>query len=251
MESIFLAEKLNIGDIVNLSDRDSSLIINQDKLHEEDLLNISTPFGDFLTRIVFIDTASVEIELIKATPKHEVDLNKPKLTIVQSVPSERKSNYFIEKSVEIGVDQVIPVISHFSKQDLKRSRKNMTKWQSIIDDAVKQSRARHVMKLEQPIPLSELALPKKAIRLCLATEAIDTKSINEALFNTNTPRALNSDVILAIGPETGWHADDIDIFKTLDFQFVRMEGNILRTETAGIAVGSIIKYIQQSYEKTT
>ena len=46
------------------------------------------------------------------------------------------------------------------------------------------------------------------------------------------------------GPEKGWDISDLEIFKELDFEFIKLKGNILRTETTGLVIGSIIKYLK-------
>ena len=78
------------------------------------------------------------------------------------------------------------------------------------------------------------------IKLCLSTEAIDTVYLNDLLPRLNTAKPM----YIAIGPEKGWDFTDLEIFKALDFQFVKLKGNILRTETPGLVIGSIIKYIK-------
>ena len=55
---------------------------------------------------------------------------------------------------------------------------------------------------------------------------------------------IENNFTIAIGPEKGWSVSDIEIFKMLNFDFVKLKGNILRTETTGLVVSSIIKHLK-------
>lgn len=81
---------------------------------------------------------------------------------------------------------------------------------------------------------------KNSANICLATENVNPVFLDEYLKNIDT----NKDMVIAIGPEKGWSSSDIKIFEELDFKFVKLRGNILRTETAGLVIGSIIKYLK-------
>jgi RsmE family RNA methyltransferase len=76
-----------------------------------------------------------------------------------------------------------------------------------------------------------------ALKLCLATENVDTQYLTDLKIEKQP-------TYIAIGPEKGWSSSDIEVFKNLDFTFVKLKGNILRTETAGLVIGSIVKYIK-------
>jgi 16S rRNA (uracil1498-N3)-methyltransferase len=66
---------------------------------------------------------------------------------------------------------------------------------------------------------------------------VKTVSLTEALDQKNR------NFVVAVGPETGWSSEDIKILENLRFKFVKLKGNILRTETAGIVISSIIQYL--------
>jgi RsmE family RNA methyltransferase len=97
--------------------------------------------------------------------------------------------------------------------------------------------------IERPIRINELDKDNlEGIKICLSTESTSTKPkyLNEVLENKD----LSQPIYIAIGPEKGWSSSDINVFKDLDFEFVKLKGNILRTETTGLVIGSIIKYLK-------
>jgi len=94
--------------------------------------------------------------------------------------------------------------------------------------------------IEKPMNIKDLLkynFEPNALKLCLATENVDTQYLTDLKIE-------KLPTYIAIGPEKGWSSSDIEVFKNLDFTFVKLKGNILRTETAGLVIGSIVKYIK-------
>jgi 16S rRNA (uracil1498-N3)-methyltransferase len=157
--------------------------------------------------------------------------------------NETKFNYFIEKSVEIGIEKIIPIQSKYSLKTKAKAIRDTGYWNKLVKDAVEQSRNVFPTIIERPIRINELDKDDfKGIKICLSTESTSTepKYLNEILKDKD----LSQPIYIAIGPEKGWSSSDINIFKDLDFEFVKLKGNILRTETTGLVIGSIIKYLK-------
>ncbi|MCD4756544.1 RNA methyltransferase [bacterium] len=241
MQTYYIPHKLKIGDITHLSDSDSEMIISQQKLHEQDLVEIETYDKVFIAQITYIEKGSVEIEIVEEKGER-VTKEYPTTTILQSLSNDSKFNYFIEKCVEIGVGRIIPVESQYSLKKKKKAVKSIGLWNKIVSDATEQSRNTRPTIVESPIKISELSNDQlgDCIKICLATENVESIYLNEYIQGID----IRKDIVIAIGPEKGWSSSDIEIFKKLDFDFVKLRGNILRTETAGIVIGSIVKYLK-------
>lgn len=241
MNRYFIRHKLSIGDITHLSDSDSDIVINKTSLDIEDLVEIETYDRVFLGQITDIDN-SVEVEIREELEIKE-NIGSIDLTVIQSLSNESKFNYFIEKSVEIGVDRIIPVESKYSLRSRNKALKDVGLWRKIVKDAVEQSRTVQPTIVERPIRLNSLCdvdLGSDCIKVCLATESVDVKDLNSYLKGID----ISKPIVIAIGPEKGWSSSDIKIFEDLGFDFVKLNGNILRTETAGLVIASIIKYLK-------
>lgn len=242
MQNFFVRHKLTTGDVTHLSDSDSKLILQEKKLNLEDLLQIETYERIFLGQISDMENNSIEVEIIKDLGERKTEYI-PSITIIQSLSNDSKFNYFIEKSVEIGVEKIIPVESKYSLRSKNKAIREYGFWNKLVRDATEQSRNTFPTIIEKPIYLKELSeknLSNNSLKLCLATEAIDSKFLEKILKDED----IRKPVYIAIGPEKGWHPTDIQIFKDLDFQFIKLKGNILRTETTGLVIGSIIKYLK-------
>lgn len=241
MQRYYIPHKLKIGDITNLSDKDSEKIIIEKFLNIEDLVEIETYEKIFLAQITDIAKSSVEIEIIELKEVKEV-INTPSITIIQSISNSTKFNYFLEKSVEIGVGRIIPIESKYSLLKKNKAVKEYGLWKKIVKDASEQSRNISPTIIEKPIKISELNKLDlgNSIKICLATENVNSKYLSQYLKGVN----IDSNFTIAIGPERGWSVSDIEIFKNLDFDFIKLRGNILRTETTGLVISSIIKYLK-------
>jgi len=242
MQKFFIRHKLSLGDITNLSDSDSEHIIKE-KLYEiEDVIKVQTYEREFLAQITDITKGTVEIEIVEDQGERENEYT-PSITIIQSLSNETKFNYFIEKSVEIGIEKIIPIQSKYSLKTKAKAIRDTGYWNKLVKDAVEQSRNIFPTIIERPIRINELEKKDmEGTRICLSTEStsIKPKDLSELLQNVD----LSLPVIIAIGPEKGWSSSDINILKDLDFEFVKLKGNILRTETTGLVIGSIIKYLK-------
>lgn len=240
MQKFFVRHKLSVGDSVNLSDSDSELIISEGKLDIEDVVKVETYEKVFYAQVTDIQKASVEVTVIEELGERDSEY-VPNITIIQSLSNDSKFNYFIEKSVEIGIEKIIPIQSKYSLKSRAKAIKDTGFWNKLVKDAVEQSRSIFPTIIERPIKINELKNVKlEGVKICLSTEIPEAKYLSDILqiVEKNTP------YIVAIGPEKGWSSSDLEIFKDLDFQFVQLKGNILRTETTGLVIGSIIKYLK-------
>ena len=162
------------------------------------------------------------------------------ITLVQSLIGRNKFNYFLEKAVEIGVDRVIPVESQYSHINKNKALREYGLWKKIVTDATEQSRNIKPTIVEKPIRLKDLNCTEYINRVCLTTENVKGISLNKYIDGVDVKKPF----VIAIGPERGWGSKDINVFRELDFQFVRLQGNILRAESVGLVISSIIKYLR-------
>jgi 16S rRNA (uracil1498-N3)-methyltransferase len=248
MKRYHIRHKVQPGDIVHLSDSDSELIISQKWHDEEDFVEIHAEDKIFLGQITFIDKASVEVEIQSFVRRAEEevasprDLSKPRLILIQSLTNDSKFTFLLEKAVEIGVDQIIPVESEYSLLDVNKAQKHVGLWRKVIHDAVEQSRNPLPTFFDRPILLEEIKRPTNPqfMQICLATEAIEAKPFAQVIKP-------NTSLIIAIGPEKGWSSKDLNIFREKGFEFASLGKNILRTETPGLVIGSIFNFINGIY----
>ena len=151
------------------------------------------------------------------------------VTLVQALQAGDKMDFTIQKAVELGVRDIVPVESRRSVLRLagERAAKRVAHWQGVVASACEQC-GRNQVPLVAPLEKLEnwLARPANgALRLMLAPDAAQTLA--------EVPPA--REVQLLIGAEGGLDPQEVLAAQQAGFQAVRLGPRVLRTETAGLA----------------
>ena len=165
-----------------------------------------------------------------------------KIYLFQGLPKADKMELVIQKAVELGVYEVIPVACERSvvKLDEKKAKKKEARWQEIAEAAAKQSKrgvvpkVRGVMGFKEAVSYSRCA-DTRIIPYELAEGMGKTREVIEGLKP-------GEDIAVFIGPEGGFAKEEIDEAVKEGIIPITLGKRILRTETAGMTVLSIIMY---------
>ena len=170
--------------------------------------------------------ASVQILREEATD-NESPLN---ITLVQAVSAAERMDFTLQKSVELGVAEIRPVISERCVVRLsgERAEKRVARWQEIVVSACEQSGRNIVPKV---LPLTTYAqalqqLPQETTKLLM--------SLNRAQKLSDI-RPQSGKVVFMVGPEGGWTEKEEQQAFDAGFQSVTLGKRVLRTETASLA----------------
>lgn len=170
--------------------------------------------------------ASVRILREEATD-NESPLN---ITLVQAVSAAERMDFTLQKSVELGVAEIRPVISERCVVRLsgERAEKRVARWQEIVVSACEQSGRNIVPKV---LPLTTYAqalqqLPQETTKLLM--------SLNRAQKLSDV-RPQSGKVVFMVGPEGGWAEKEEQQAFDAGFQSVTLGKRVLRTETASLA----------------
>ena len=169
-----------------------------------------------------------------------------KIYLFQGLPKADKMELIIQKAVELGVHEVIPVAAKrcVVKLDEKKAAAKVSRWQGIAEAAAKQSKrgvipvVRNVMDMKDAVAYAH-DMDVRMIPYELAEDIQHTKEIIEAV------RAGQS-VAIFIGPEGGFEESEIQEAMAADIEPVTLGRRILRTETAGLTVLSWLMYHLES-----
>jgi len=147
-----------------------------------------------------------------------------------------KSNYFnfmIQKATELGVKKFIPVIS-----DRTIVRKvNIDRLEKVIIEASEQSNRLIVPKFEKAITLQKFLLDNEKLNIIFG-------DLNTRNNNLNLNKINNKPICILIGPEGDFsEKEKQQILKIKNLQSIKLNNNILRTETAALSALSIVNYI--------
>lgn len=165
-----------------------------------------------------------------------------KITLFQGLPKADKLELIIQKAVELGVYQVIPVETKRSvvKLDEKKARAKTARWQQISESAAKQSKRAIIPEIKEPMDF------RKALELA---KTMDVKLIPYELAEgmEKTRRLIENvkpgqTIAIFIGPEGGFDEAEIQAAQEAGIEPITLGRRILRTETAPLAILSWLGY---------
>ena len=165
-----------------------------------------------------------------------------KIYLFQGLPKSDKMELIIQKAVELGVHQVIPVASKRAvvKLDKKKEEKKIARWQAISESAAKQSKRMYVPEIAGVMSFKQAVDYAKDLDIVLFPYELaeGMKKTKEIIGKINPGQSIG----IFIGPEGGFEQEEIEQAVEKGVKPVTLGRRILRTETAGIAVLSVLMY---------
>lgn len=163
------------------------------------------------------------------------------IVLVLSIFKFDRMEWALEKSVELGVAEIAPVIAKRTEKHLGQSaEKRAERWRRIAHEASQQSRRSDEPLIREPVLLGErIRAAARGTRLVLA-EQERTTTLRAALEAAQAAGGNEMPAIeLAIGPEGGWAPEEEALFDANGWTAVSLGPRILRAETAAIAALSV------------
>lgn len=159
------------------------------------------------------------------------------ITLVQGTSRGERMDYTLQKAVELGVTDIIPVLTERSvvRLDGKQATRKREHWQQLVIAACEQSGRVRVPAVRPPQPLNEfLSAPTPAgLRLLLHPAAA------AELHKLSTP--VENQIQLLVGPEGGLSEAETSGAERSGFIPVRLGPRVLRTETAALVALSLLQ----------
>lgn len=203
-----------------------------------DLLTLLDGRGrEYIVRITTMERSEIDTEIVEQRKR---ELPTGKVTLGQGLPKSDKMDFIVQKATELGVSSFVPLITERTIVKVKDEEKRVTRWQKIIREAAMQSGRPDIPKVETIRSFREFIgtlVPGPGTLLLFPWEE-GTAPIKQVL--RQTPGAQN--IVVLIGPEGGFSQAEADLAKQQGFQLVSLGPTILRTETAAVAVLSMILY---------
>ena len=164
----------------------------------------------------------------------------PRLVLGQSLLKGEKMDWVIQKAIELGVSEIVPIESQHSVVQLKADRvdNQLARWQRIALEAAQQSEQWRMPTIAPPRSLVRLLANRETSgRTLMLAERRDGKSLQ----TVELPRDVTSSVLVVIGPEGGWSKEEMGIAEQAGVVPITLGQHILRSETAAIATISILQ----------
>jgi 16S rRNA (uracil1498-N3)-methyltransferase len=190
-------------------------------------------------RIEKVGKSSLEVSLGERRRLHPAPCT---ITLLQSLPRRDRMDLVVQKTTELGVARIVPVISQhgMAKPPNGRSRR----WRLIAEEATRQSGRADVPAVDEPIALEAAlaGLGDGGEPRYLLWEGERARPLHRAL----APGAQR--VVLLIGPEGGFAPAEVTSCTSAGFQPVWLGPRILRTETAAIVAVALTQAAEGGLE---
>ena len=165
-----------------------------------------------------------------------------KIYLFQGLPKADKMELIVQKAVELGVYEIIPVSTKRAvvKLDEKKAKSKISRWQTIAEAAAKQSKRRIVPQIHNVMSFKEAVNYGKDMQVkIIPYELAEGMEKTRELIGSLKP---GQDIAIFIGPEGGFEENEIQIALENGIEPITLGKRILRTETAGFTVLSWIVY---------
>ena len=240
----FFVDKNNICDnTVVIDGTDFNHIKNVLRMKEGEELSVGTgeDENDYRCMIERFEDDRVICKLM-FVKKADVELPS-KVTLYQCLPKADKMEMIIQKCVELGVSEIVPVSSKrcVVKLDDKKASGKVSRWQAIAEAAGKQSKRAIVPHINEVLSFKDAI--KKAddadIKLSpyeLSEDIDDTKKLLAEIKPGES-------IAFFIGPEGGFDETEVETAVNAGFKPISLGRRILRTETAGLTLMAWLVYL--------
>ena len=165
-----------------------------------------------------------------------------KIYLFQGLPKADKMELIVQKAVELGVYEIIPVATKRAvvKLDEKKAKSKIARWQTISEAAAKQSKRRIVPEIHSVMSFKEAVNYAKEMQVKLIPYELAEGMGKTREVISNLKQGEN--IAIFIGPEGGFEESEIQIALDNGIEPITLGKRILRTETAGFTVLSWIMY---------
>lgn len=227
--------------IVTIENGDVNHIKNVLRMKCGEKVRISSDSGkNYYGEIDRIEERMVQVRILDEDAE-DTELAS-RIYLFQGLPKSDKMELIVQKAVELGVHEIIPVAMKncVVKLDDKKAAAKTARWQEIARSAAKQSKRSQIPTVRMPMNYKE-ALEEAAkldVRLLPYENERGMAATREAVEAVRP----GMNIGIFIGPEGGFAEEEIALAKEKQMQFISLGRRILRTETAGLATLSILMY---------
>lgn len=244
MYRFYISEEQIAENEIIITGGDVNHIKNVLRLEEGDWVTACNGRGkDYVSRILKMDKEQVVLQVEKV---QDTGTELPaKITLFQGLPKKEKMEFIIQKAVELGVYEIVPVMMKrcVVKLDDKKTTKKQERWQAIAEAAAKQCDRGIIPVVRKPVSMEEAIDMAKSLEYNMIPyelqDGIDRS--REIVAHACQQESVG----IFIGPEGGFEPFEVEQAVAAGMEPVTLGKRILRTETAGMALLAIMMFQMQ------
>lgn len=208
----------------------------------DDELEICDEVGfRYLTKIKEFLENEIILEILEQIDKNtEMPI---KIDLYQGLPKSDKMDLIVQKTTELGISKIIPVLTErvIVKLEKGNENKKIERWNKIAVEAAKQSGRQLIPTVENVVNLEKIVENLSKYDIVIVPFECEKDSTLKNILKNVKNKIEN--IAVVIGPEGGFSESDIDILKKApNVVKVSLGKRILRTETAGLATVAMLLY---------
>lgn len=194
--------------------------------------------NEYLATLMVLDKRLVKVWV--HTKIIQTKLSKLEIKLAICLIANDKMDLVIQKAVELGVNEIIPIISERSKQIAADKVSNrLLHWHNIIISSTEQCGRNILAKISEPLAFNQLLDMYSNIELKLICSPQNTKS--------KLAKIMPKSLLLLVGPEGGFTSSEVELAIMHSYQMMQLGQNILRAETAAIVGLSVVQTIYANF----
>ena len=199
--------------------------------------------GDNLEYACYIEEMGTEEVLAHVMYVQEAGYElSSRIYLFQGLPKGDKMELIIQKAVELGVHEIIPVATRRAvvKLEGKKEENKIRRWQAIAGSAAKQSKRMYVPEVKPVMRLSQAIEQAKELDIVLLPyELAEGMRKTKEIIAQIEP---GGSIGIFIGPEGGFDEEEVRMAVEMGAKAITLGKRILRTETAGLTVLSVLMF---------
>ena len=228
------------GKEITITGKDVNHIKNVLRMKPGEEISVSTTESSAEYRCIVKELSDDAVVCDLAFIKEEGNELPSKIYLFQGLPKGDKMELIIQKAVELGAFEIVPVEMKrcVMKLEPKKAPAKIARWQAISEAAAKQSKRTVIPEISMPVSFKKaIEMAKECTHRWVPYEMADGMPHTRDLLNSVNP---GESVAIFIGPEGGFDQSEIDLAKEEGFEIITLGKRILRTETAGMVVLSLL-----------
>lgn len=240
MYQFFVEEEQVHSDSISITGGDVNHIKNVLRMKNGEKIRVSKKSGQaYFCHISSILDDEV-IAAIDSADETGTELDNH-IVLYQGLPKGDKMELIIQKAVELGVSEIVPVAMKncVVKLDEKKAQSKCKRWQAIAESAAKQSKRTVIPKIQMPLSWKQALEEAKELDVVLVPYENERGMEATREIFRSIPEGASIGVM--IGPEGGFSPEEIAQLDK-DMHRISLGRRILRTETAGMATLSMLIY---------
>lgn len=251
MQHFFVEPSQIQGNRIRITGTDVNHIRNVLRMHSGEEISVSNGMDGRDYRCE-IDTITEDEVLCRLMFIKEDGVELPvRITLFQGLPKADKMELIIQKAVELGAAEIVPVATArcVVKLDDKKAKSKTERWQGISEAAAKQSKRAVVPQVLAPMTMkealgyaSEMAMAAIPYELAEGMQATDRFVEDVCKLAAQNAGEEKPQIGIFIGPEGGFTEEEITLAQEKKVCPLSLGKRILRTETAGMAILSVLMY---------